>query len=85
MNHIRTLLISNERYVIIYNADHSTVYGEMQGIFQQDTHESLLNILTILHNHTKIDLFLGLVFFKETMKHTSIIMIIKTHYTQRRA
>ncbi len=40
---------------------------------QQDAHESLLKILDILHNHTKIDLFQGLAFSQEAMKYSSII------------
>ncbi len=58
---IRTLLISNERNLILSNAEQSTVHGEAEGIFltnhQQDAHESLLKILDILHNHTKIGSF----------------------------
>ncbi len=45
--------------------------GEVQDIchtnHQQVTHESLLKILDILHNHTKIDLFPGLAFSQEAM------------------
>ncbi len=74
---IRTMLISNERDSILSNPDRNTVHGEVQGIFhtnhQQDVHESLLKILDILHNHTKIDLFPGLAFSQEAMKYTSII------------
>ncbi len=66
MRDIRTLLISNERDSILSNADQNTVHSEVQGIFhtdrQQDAHESLLIILDILHNHTKIDPFPGLAF-----------------------
>ncbi len=40
---------------------------------QQDAHESLLKILDILHNHTKIDLFPCLAFSEEAMKYSSII------------
>ncbi len=74
---IRTLLISNERNFILSNAEPSTVHGEVQGIFhtnrQQNAHESLLKILHILHNHTKIDLFPDLAFSQEAMKYNSII------------
>ncbi len=77
MRDIRTLLISNERDSILFNAEQSTVHSEVQGIFhtncQQDAHESLLKILDILHNHTKIDLFPGLAFSQEAMKYSSII------------
>ncbi len=63
---IRTLLISNERNSILSDVEQNTVHSEVQGILhtmcQQDTHESLLKILEILHNHTKIDLFPGLAF-----------------------
>ncbi len=69
MKDIRTLLISNERDSILSNAEQSTVQSEVQGIFHtkhlQDTHESLLNILDIVHTHTKIDLFPGLPFSQE--------------------
>ncbi len=69
---IRTLLISNERDSILSNAEQNTGDSEVQGIFhtnrQQDAHESLLIILDILHNHTKIDLFPGL-----ALKYSSII------------
>ncbi len=40
---------------------------------QHDAHESLLKILDILHNHTKIDLFPCLAFVQEAMKYSSII------------
>ncbi len=40
---------------------------------QQDVHESILQIVDILHNHTTIDLFPGLAFSQEPMKYTSII------------
>ncbi len=40
---------------------------------QQDAHEPLLEILDILHNHTKIDLLLGLLFLQEAMKQISVI------------
>ncbi len=40
---------------------------------QQDAYESLLKILHILHDHTKIDLFPGLAFSQEAMKYSSII------------
>ncbi len=50
---------------------------EVQCIFHtnhhQDAHESLLNVLDILHNHTKIDIFSGLAFPQEAMKYTSVI------------
>ncbi len=53
------------------------MHSEGQGIFhtncQQNAHESLLNILDILHNHTKIDLFPGLAFSQEAMKYNYII------------
>ncbi len=73
----RTLLNSNERDSILSNAEQNTVHSEVQGIFhtnrQQDAHESLLIILDILHNHTKIDIFPGLAFSQEAMKYSSII------------
>ncbi len=60
MRYIRTLLIINEKESILSHAEQRTVHGEVQGIFhtncQQDAHESLLKILDILHNYTKIDL-----------------------------
>ncbi len=40
---------------------------------QQDAYESLLKIWDMLHNHTKIDLFLGFAFSQEAMKYSSII------------
>ncbi len=74
---IRTLLISNEIDSILSNAEQNTVHSEVQGIFhtnrQQDAHESLLIILNILHNCTKIDFFPGLGFSQEAMKYSSII------------
>ncbi len=76
VRYIRTLLISNERDSILSNAEQSMVHSEVQGIFhtnhQQNTHESLLEILDILHNHTKIDIFPGLAFSQQAMKYTSI-------------
>ncbi len=51
---IRTLLISNERYLILSNAEQSTVHGEVECI--------QLKILDILHNHIKIGLLPGLAF-----------------------
>ncbi len=55
-------------------------------IAQQDANGSLLKILDILHNHTKIDLFPGLAFSQEAMKYSSIIRntfygIINSTYT----
>ncbi len=77
MRDIRTLLISNERNSILSYAEQSTVHVEVQGIVhtnhQQDAHESLLKILDILHNCTKIDLFPVLAFSQEAMKYSSII------------
>ncbi len=77
MRDIRTLMISNEIDSILSNAEQNTVHSEVQGIFhtnrQQHAHESLLIILDILHNHTKIDIFPGLAFSQETMKYSSII------------
>ncbi len=77
MRDIRTLPISNEIDSILSNAEKNTVHGEVQGIFhtnhQQDAHESLLKIVDILHNHTKIDLSPGLTFSQEATKYTSII------------
>ncbi len=77
MTDIRTLLINNEVAFILSNAEQSAVQGVVQVIFhtnhQQDTHESLLKILDILHDHIKIDLFPGLTFLLEAMKYTSII------------
>ncbi len=40
---------------------------------QQDAHESLLQLLDILHSHTKIDLFPGLAFPQETITFSSMI------------
>ncbi len=74
---IRTLLISNQRDSFFSNAEQNTVHSEVQGIFhtnrQHDAYESLLIILDILHNHTKIDLFPCLAFSQEAMKYSSII------------
>ncbi len=70
-------LISSESEPLLSNAEHSTVHGEMQGIFhtnhQLDAHQSVLRILSILHNQTKINILRSLVFLQETMKHSSII------------
>ncbi len=53
------------------------MYGEVQGMFhinhQQDTHDSLLKILDIYHNHAITDIFPCLAFLQEVMKYTSII------------
>ncbi len=66
MEHIRNLLISNERASLLSNAKHRTVHDGIQGAFfvtnhQEDAHESLLKILDILFSYTKIDLFPGVV------------------------
>ncbi len=66
------------------------MYGEVPGIFhsnhQQDAHESLLKLLGILHNDTKVDLCPGLAFSQEAMKYTYSIRntfhgIINSTYT----
>ncbi len=71
MKDIRSHLISNERASILSNPVQSIVQGEVQGMFhtnhQHDAHESLLKILDILHNHTKIDLFPVLTCSQEAM------------------
>ncbi len=83
MTDIRNLLINYERDSILSNAQQSTVHDEVQGIFhtnhKQVADESLLKLLDILHNHTKLYLFPGLAFSQEAMKYTFIIKNIFYH------
>ncbi len=60
----RTLLINNGRYFILSNSNNSTVHGKyFHTNHQQYAHPSLFNhCIYILHNHTKIDIALDVVF-----------------------